>query len=119
MSYPNEGFNTGDPDRISDAESSVSSRSSSSGGDSHLNVAPVGGFLSVENYNSEMNQHTYVYDANRDFSGMTLEALPAEDAYRDVRNLKDARPTVEELKSGQRNRVDIVSDSSINISRVY
>ena len=53
------------------------------------------------------NYHTYVYDANKSFRAMTLEALPAEGNYRDLRDLHEnneaakARPTLEELKRGK------------------
>ena len=62
MSYPNEGYS--DPDSISDA--------GSEGSGPNLAVPHVGGFLSVENSNSELNQHTYVYDADRNLTGMTV-----------------------------------------------
>ena len=65
MSYPNEGFT--DPDSISDA--------GSRGSGPNLAIPQVGGFLSVENYNSELNQHTYVYDADRSFAGMTVRRI--------------------------------------------
>merc|ERR1712168_1204790 len=46
-------------------------------------------FLSVDH--SELNSHTYVYDANKSFEGMTIDKLPSE----------SARPTMEELHGGQ------------------
>ncbi|XP_059080861.1 bumetanide-sensitive sodium-(potassium)-chloride cotransporter-like isoform X2 [Tigriopus californicus] len=64
-----------------------------------------GGFLAVDN--SELNAHTYVYDANKELKNMTVEALPDEGNYRDIMSMGDHRPTIEELKAGQVTKVDV------------
>ena len=58
-----------------------------------------GGFLGVDN--SEINSHTYVYDAQKSFTKMTIEALPNPDNYEDQSN--DYRPTLDELMLGKIN----------------
>ena len=56
-----------------------------------------GGFLGVDN--SEINSHTYVYDAQKSFTKMTIEALPNPDNYEDL----NYRPTLDELMLGKIN----------------
>ncbi|CAB4068339.1 unnamed protein product [Lepeophtheirus salmonis] len=72
-----------------------------SGSNTGLGGVDNPGFLSVDN--ADFNSHTYVYDTRRSLSGMTVDALPKESFYQDIKNLHDPanRPTMEELKMGQ------------------
>jgi len=58
-------------------------------------------FLSVDH--TELNSHTYVYDANKSFEGMTIDRLPSESAYQALDDLyaQPARPTMEDLHAGR------------------
>jgi len=59
-----------------------------------------GGFLSVEG--SDINSHTYVYEADKSLRRMTVEALPSEDNYKNLADIGEYRPTLEELMVGEK-----------------
>jgi len=63
----------------------------------------VGGsnFLSVGGDNSEMNAHTYVYDANKSLRKLTMEVLPNKDLYKGMDMNSENRPTIDELLVGK------------------
>lgn len=60
-----------------------------------------GNFLSVGGDHSEVNSHTYVYDANKSLRKMTMEVLPREDLYQGFGENVDSRPTLDELMLGK------------------
>jgi len=63
------------------------------------NVSP--GFLSVEQPGAQ--GHTYVYEPDKSLSGLTVDALPAEENYRKLSKIHiDQRPTMEELMLGEK-----------------
>jgi len=57
--------------------------------------------LSVGAANSEMNAHTYVYDANKSLRKMTMEVLPNQDLYKGLDMHSEDRPTIDELMVGK------------------
>jgi len=57
--------------------------------------------LSVGGNNSEMNAHTYVYDANKSLRKMTMEVLPNQDLYKGLDMYSEDRPTIDELMVGK------------------